>query len=174
MNDNPTPSGITRRSFIKRSVVAAVAVSNMTIFSGLVRAEFEEYGVSIPPPCGLTLEPYEWTFDDKIITVWKCSATGPVCDKEIFCGRMYEMDPFTGDPHDGAVGFAFVDLAFQDRRQILLVTPRFGAGTISQLEQGAWRATWTWGFTPLALRRLLEPVFEPAALDAGTSRCMIE
>jgi hypothetical protein len=98
MNDNPTPSGITRRSFIKRSVVAAVAVSNMTIFSGLVRAEFEEYGVSIPPPCGLTLEPYEWTFDDKIITVWKCSATGPVCDKEIFCGRMYEMDPFTGDP----------------------------------------------------------------------------
>jgi hypothetical protein len=38
MNSNPSPSTITRRSFIKRSVVAAVAVSGITIFSGLVNA----------------------------------------------------------------------------------------------------------------------------------------
>jgi len=33
-----TPNGLTRRSFIKRSVVAAVAASSLTIFSGLVNA----------------------------------------------------------------------------------------------------------------------------------------
>lgn len=39
MNNPTNPSGTTRRSFIKRSVVAAVAVSSMSIFSGLVNAE---------------------------------------------------------------------------------------------------------------------------------------
>jgi hypothetical protein len=34
----PVTGSLTRRSFIKRSVVAAVAVSSMTIFSGLVDA----------------------------------------------------------------------------------------------------------------------------------------
>lgn len=38
MNNNLSSSGSTRRSFIKKSVVAAVAVSSMTIFSGLVNA----------------------------------------------------------------------------------------------------------------------------------------
>ena len=38
MNNNSSSNGVTRRSFIKRSVVAAVAVSSMTIFSGLVNA----------------------------------------------------------------------------------------------------------------------------------------
>ncbi len=38
MNDNGSSSNLTRRSFIKRSVVAGVAVSSMTIFSGLVNA----------------------------------------------------------------------------------------------------------------------------------------
>ncbi|RYG09055.1 MAG: twin-arginine translocation signal domain-containing protein [Burkholderiales bacterium] len=38
MNNNSSPIGTSRRSFIKRSVVAAVAVSSMTVFSGLVRA----------------------------------------------------------------------------------------------------------------------------------------
>lgn len=38
ITDPSTNSGLTRRSFIKRSVVAAVAVSSMTIFSGLVNA----------------------------------------------------------------------------------------------------------------------------------------
>jgi hypothetical protein len=44
MNVHPPSNGLTRRSFIKRSVVAAVAVSSMTIFSGLVNAQnFEPY-----------------------------------------------------------------------------------------------------------------------------------
>jgi len=38
MKTESSPSGLTRRSFIKRSVVAAVAASSMTIFSGLVEA----------------------------------------------------------------------------------------------------------------------------------------
>jgi hypothetical protein len=41
MNEELPPSGLNRRSFIKRSVVAAVAVSSMTIFSGLVNAQTE-------------------------------------------------------------------------------------------------------------------------------------
>ena len=47
-NDLPT-SGSTRRSFIKRSVVAAVAVSTMTIFSGLVNAGPTDYAPT--PSC---------------------------------------------------------------------------------------------------------------------------
>lgn len=52
MNDTSTPVGLTRRSFIKRSVVAAVAVSSMTIFSGLVNANLpgKGYGVKFEPP----------------------------------------------------------------------------------------------------------------------------
>ncbi len=38
ITDSSTNSGLSRRSFIKRSVVAAVAASSMTIFSGLVNA----------------------------------------------------------------------------------------------------------------------------------------
>jgi hypothetical protein len=38
MNHQINISGISRRSFIKRSVVAAVAVSSMSVFSGLVSA----------------------------------------------------------------------------------------------------------------------------------------
>lgn len=38
MSAHPSNTGTTRRCFIKRSVVAAVAVSSMTIFSGLVNA----------------------------------------------------------------------------------------------------------------------------------------
>lgn len=35
---NETNNGITRRSFIKRSTVAAIAASNLAIFSGIVNA----------------------------------------------------------------------------------------------------------------------------------------
>jgi hypothetical protein len=38
MEENHSTNGLTRRSFIKRSVVTAVAVSSITIFSGLVKA----------------------------------------------------------------------------------------------------------------------------------------
>jgi hypothetical protein len=38
MNGQRQAQGITRRSFIKRSVVAAVAVSNLAVLSGLVNA----------------------------------------------------------------------------------------------------------------------------------------
>jgi len=94
MNANQPTTGLTRRSFIKRSVVAAVALSTMTIFSGLVRAEGQDYQET----CKLTKEPDEWIFDKGNIAIYKCSATGPICDKDMPCGRMFEMDPFTGDP----------------------------------------------------------------------------
>ena len=44
--------GSTRRSFMKKSVVAAVAASNLTIFSGLVDAS-EEQGSGNGAPCKL-------------------------------------------------------------------------------------------------------------------------
>lgn len=52
MNQNPFPTGTTRRSFIKRSVVAAVALSSMTIFSGLVNATLPgSTGTETKKPC---------------------------------------------------------------------------------------------------------------------------
>ena len=39
MNESSQPQLSTRRSFIKKSIVASVAVSSMTIFSGLVNAQ---------------------------------------------------------------------------------------------------------------------------------------
>ena len=52
MNQDPPPTGTTRRSFIKRSVVAAVAVSSMTIFSGLVNATLPgSTGTETKKPC---------------------------------------------------------------------------------------------------------------------------
>jgi hypothetical protein len=41
---------------------------------------------------------------------------------------------------------------------LLLTVP----GTISQLEQGQWCATWYWGLGPLAVQRLLGEVFPPS------------
>jgi hypothetical protein len=54
MENEPTPNGLTRRSFIKRSVVAAVAVSSLTIFSGLVNAQIESYPTPITSICSLS------------------------------------------------------------------------------------------------------------------------
>ena len=54
MENEPTPNGLTRRSFIKRSVVAAVAVSSMTIFSGLVNASSSGSGYSPKKLCTLS------------------------------------------------------------------------------------------------------------------------
>jgi len=55
LKTEPSLSGLTRRSFIKRSVVAAVATSSMTIFSGLVNAA-EEYDSCVKGlPCVLEM-----------------------------------------------------------------------------------------------------------------------
>lgn len=96
----PAISGLTRRSFIKRSVVAAVAASSMTIFSGLVRADSILYGVEVGDGvfCFRHMQPDQWIFPNHTLPVWKCSAVGQECDAHIPCGRMYEMDPFTGEP----------------------------------------------------------------------------
>jgi uncharacterized membrane protein len=51
MNKEPSTNGLTRRSFIKRSVVAAVAVSSLTIFSGLVDARTEGKSGSSEEKC---------------------------------------------------------------------------------------------------------------------------
>jgi len=40
---SPSPSGLTRRSFMKTSVVAAIAAANLTIMSGLVDAANAPY-----------------------------------------------------------------------------------------------------------------------------------
>jgi hypothetical protein len=47
MNTQSSNNGVTRRSFIKRSVVAAVAVSTLSIFSGLVNAA-DPAGYTVP------------------------------------------------------------------------------------------------------------------------------
>jgi anaerobic selenocysteine-containing dehydrogenase len=99
MNTNPAQTGLTRRSFIKRSVVAAVAVSSMTIFSGLVKAGDNPVYIHIRDGCELSKEADQWNFPDGVsIMVYKCWSSGAICNKDIECGVMYEMDPFTGAP----------------------------------------------------------------------------
>jgi hypothetical protein len=44
---------------------------------------------------------------------------------------------------------------------LLLTVP----GTISQLEQGQWRATWYWGLGPLAVQRLFDEIFSPGNIE---------
>jgi hypothetical protein len=97
MNDIPSPRGTTRRSFIKRSVVAAVAVSSMTILSGLVKAigEGSEY------TCQFWSED-EWEWDPetntpKVVLVycWYKNAEG--CNETESCYAYFDED---GNPCD--------------------------------------------------------------------------
>jgi anaerobic selenocysteine-containing dehydrogenase len=61
-----SPSGLTRRSFIKRSVVAAVAVSSMTIFSGLVRASKDYQPEEEDPSCAYSSWTKKWHEEDGV------------------------------------------------------------------------------------------------------------
>lgn len=95
MNDIQTSSSLTRRSFIKRSVVAAVAVSSMTIFSGLVRAS--NYN---PPPvvkkCSVKTKDiliddvYSWTL------CWYDNARESCKNNSKICGKSLTPDPDSG------------------------------------------------------------------------------
>jgi hypothetical protein len=97
MNDIQSPSSITRRSFIKRSVVAAVAVSSMTIFSGLVNAANGE--IYIPNGCSLSMTASK--YDLEWLT-WTCEVTGD-CDELVECGQMFDIDPQTLKPARDAI-----------------------------------------------------------------------
>ncbi len=55
MTQNYPSSNLTRRTFIKRSVVATVAISSMTIFSGLVNAFDVTDGSSTTAPATCTV-----------------------------------------------------------------------------------------------------------------------
>jgi hypothetical protein len=75
MNNTSAPQGVTRRSFIKRSVVASVAISSMTVFTGLVNAaDVRDYtGKNCPNIC-------TWGGGNKILGVSKadCYRNGKV------------------------------------------------------------------------------------------------
>ena len=84
MNDEYPPRCLARRSFIKTSVVAAVAASSICIFSGLVNAEQpgNSGGTTPPAKCKLeratNCEPW-WVFEwvpgqgpTAVIAYWFC------------------------------------------------------------------------------------------------------
>jgi len=91
-----TSNDLTRRSFIKRSVVAAVAASSLTIFSGLVNAaEDSDY-------CEIRREDrlYQWQNGYPSIPVSYCWATNYSNDKydcQMTCGNYIPRDR-NGDP----------------------------------------------------------------------------
>lgn len=84
MNEELSSNGLTRRSFIKRSVVASVAVAGMTIFSGLVHA-----GSVQNPYCSSTAN--RATHDGVQDKDYSCKiqppADGSSCSEEVVCGK---------------------------------------------------------------------------------------
>jgi anaerobic selenocysteine-containing dehydrogenase len=105
MNDNPRSNGITRRSFIKRSVVAAVAASSMTIFSGLVNAQTSTFGSSTTTtPNGYhcskrtgvaCIKPEGGPVDENGNAYWVCDCSGDsnkkgICDKGYQAHESYD------------------------------------------------------------------------------------
>ena len=96
MNDHPSSTGLTRRSFIKRSVVAAVAVSSMTIFSGLVRAEGEggtETVCAQGTPCSIKKVKDGQIWQGGLHDVYECTCTGTVgccTSSKIKCGNWFD------------------------------------------------------------------------------------
>lgn len=87
MNNNSSSNSVTRRSFIKRSVVAAFAVSTLTIFSGLVRADQKNGGYS----CSKTTD---GPLHVKIVNGkeqpygYKCNYKGQNCSDSWLCGTV--------------------------------------------------------------------------------------
>lgn len=104
MNQSTDSGGTTRRSFIKRSVVAAVAVSSLTIFSGLVNANLPGGGY----PCSISKNQGKFgdggNFND--VEILFCRAKKADCYQELKCGKFYQLDengrvkvnPQTGQP----------------------------------------------------------------------------
>ena len=86
MKTEPSPSGLTRRSFIKRSVVAAVAAANLTILTGLVNAQSDAAsGNGIPLP---EVDP-DWEFCRFITEEIRDPATGELtCYECYFAGEV--------------------------------------------------------------------------------------
>ncbi|MBK1835737.1 hypothetical protein [Roseibacillus ishigakijimensis] len=71
---------ISRRSFMKKSVVASVAASNLTMFSGLVDASWNYYGGYNYDPCLLIPDEHR-----SLIQVQQIGAPGPGS----FCRDLY-------------------------------------------------------------------------------------
>ena len=100
---NEPCNGITRRSFIKRSTVAAIAASHLMMFTGLVNAVEEspspfETGL-LPPNCSVVKDPRKVDFSighgeyeriEKLTECW-CSDNG-VGNGEIACGVWKTFD----------------------------------------------------------------------------------
>lgn len=104
MKNESEPTGITRRSFLKRSTVAVIAATNMMMFTGLVNAAGTHPSPAIP-------------LDDST-NMWKCNVkktrsliqfpnntqaqvfictADSSCDLEITCGKMYVLNDL-GNP----------------------------------------------------------------------------
>jgi hypothetical protein len=101
--DNKT-NGMPRRSFMKKSVVAAVAASNMTIFSGLVNAGEGPLDVFKYPDCkycDIEKVPVDMTFAVPCVEIngrcervqnapqqYECQADQS-CSLDLECGETY-------------------------------------------------------------------------------------
>jgi hypothetical protein len=92
---NESNNGITRRSFIKRSTVAAIAASNLMMFTGLVNAVEE----SPSPMVGggeCVIDKFAtnlfYAINNRVenVPVYICTATG--CDKKKPCGQHFLYD----------------------------------------------------------------------------------
>ena len=92
---NESSNGITRRSFIKRSTVAAIAASNLMMFTGLVNAHEESPspmvggGECVIDKIDTVLN---YTINNRVVPVevYICSATG--CEKQLDCGQHFLYD----------------------------------------------------------------------------------
>jgi hypothetical protein len=96
-------SGISRRSFLKRSTVAILAASNMMMFAGLVNAAEESSSFQIPiQNCLVKMERVQETFPGGVKRVFhKCTIVNDsLCgfaNLKIPCG-IFSYDPFDGKP----------------------------------------------------------------------------
>lgn len=99
---NDTNNGITRRSFMKRSTVAAIAAMNMMMFTGLVNAAEASpstYKVHVlMGGCNVevTCEEVEYANATKR-EVARCKPLDPCNKIQFSCGVIRRVDPFTGE-----------------------------------------------------------------------------
>lgn len=95
--NNEQNQGISRRSFIKRSTVVAIAATNMMMFTGLVNAIHispspETQSFRNMKACKVHRSEHDYTYPNKSTAkVWGCTALKS-CKYIINCGEYYKLD----------------------------------------------------------------------------------
>lgn len=92
---NETSNGMTRRSFMKRSTVAAIAATNLMMFTGLVNADElspspQEDATKCIPKKTDAIEILRINNVNVRANVFICEATG--CDQVVPCGSYVKFD----------------------------------------------------------------------------------